>query len=589
MSIAALSLILVESMLVAPANALDEEGVDPGSDPALVEPINLNRATLEELMTIPGMTVDLATDLVRLRATQGPIQTWSELMSPAADLSAGRLLAVRPWLFLGAASAGHEARAALARTRTPTRSRDDAGVLFRSGWVAAAGRVRRSLSNGLMPEVDLSMSLKARPRPGLALHVGDMAPVEGLGLLFGLRGSFTGEPPVGRHPTNSPWAIGKPDDLLRTVPTPGSRFLRGGVIDMGGRITLGTFAYQAALAAASLGDSILPPPRWHWARFRMGARSDSALGVAVQVAIWQQRPWSSLHLASPVGGGFARLELARDADGAIRRAIALDVRDGKRLRVEFRHVGGSRSFVAPLGFDSQRDPVSAALLSTGRNENREVTSVLLRTRVARHAAVEGRLIGWLDPAVSGRAFDRAIGRAELGLEMTRPPGLAMAFDIGLETRGAPGPSRLADAPERRYNGRLKAAWEGKRTRLRLDWSGRLDLDLGTAGADHRLRNARDLLAIRGRWRGPSGTWAGGGLARFDMPSSGSALVFEERAAGLNGSITVRGRGRRWHLAAGVSRGLMEVAVFVAEEVSVLADEERSAGVAFRFAAGGSDW
>ncbi|MDZ4805821.1 MAG: helix-hairpin-helix domain-containing protein [Candidatus Eisenbacteria bacterium] len=587
--LAAFSLLIIEAISASPAGAIDEAESGMAMDAALVEPININRTTLDELMTIPGMTADLAQGLVQFRATHGPIRAWSELASAESDLPAGRLLAVRPWLFLGAAAAGNEVRASLARTKTPTRIRDDATLLLRSGWVAAAGRVRRTMSNGLQPQVEPSMSLRIRPRPGLAIHVGDMAPLEGLGLLLGLRGSFSGEPPIGRHPTNSPWTIGKPDDLERTAPTPGSRFLRGAVVDLGGRLTIGTFKYRAALAAASLGDSILPPPHWHWARFRVGARGDSAVGVAVQVAIWQQRPWSSLHLSAPFGAGVARLELARDADGAIRRALTLDVRDGRRLRAEFRHVGGHRSFVAPLGFDSERDPVSAALLSTGRNENREVTSLSLRARLTRHTAALGRLTGRLDPAASRRAWDRPIGAAELGIEVTRTPGLAMAFDVGLETRGAPGPSPLADPPERRYTGRLKAAWEGKRTRLRFDWSGRLDLERGAAGDDHRIRSARDLLVIRGRWRGPAGTWAGGGIARFDMPPSGSALVFEERAAGQNGSVTVHGRGRRWHLAAGIARGRIEAALFVSEEVSVLAAVERSAGVALRLAAGGSDW
>ncbi|TPW18300.1 MAG: hypothetical protein FD126_3479, partial [Elusimicrobia bacterium] len=370
--------------------------------------------------------------------------SWSELSSAEADLSAGRLLTVRPWLFLGTASAGNERRAALARTTTPTRAREDAGVLFRSGWVALAGRFRRTTAMDAEPLSAWTMSLKARPRRGLAVHLGDMAPLEGLGLLVGLRGSFTGEPPVGRHPTNSPWAIGRPEDLERNAPTPASRRLRGLVADIGGRLSIGGFDYEAAELAAGADGATPAPARWHWARLRVGARGDSIIGLALQLAAWQGRPWSSLHFAAPLGSGLARLELARDPDGAIRRAVALDIRDGRRWRAEFRHVGGDRPFVAPLGFDSQRDPVSAALLSTGRNENRDLTTLSLRTRLSRQAVVEGRLLGRLDPAGTLRAWDRLVGGAELGLEVTRPPGLAVAFDVGLETRGAPGPSEQAD-------------------------------------------------------------------------------------------------------------------------------------------------
>jgi len=584
-----LVVLLLAAFMTERAVAIEEDDADPGADLLLADPVDINRATLDELMAIPGMTADLAAELVHHRAMHGPVRSWSELTAPPAELSEANLLAVRPWLFIGDQAIGRSAAGSASRTATPTRTWDDVQLRGRTGRVAAVVRARRLTLPGFQSELATSLALRAEPRAGLSLQVGDVAPIEGMGLVLGLRGAFGGAAPSGRHPSDSSFDIEKPEDLERWAPVPGSRSLRAALLDIGGHATLGAFDYRAAFAAATVGDSVLPVPRWYWGILRLGdARDERRPGASCQVASWQGRPWISVNLAAPLGSGSGRLEVARDPDGALRRSLRLLLSEGRRLRAELHHVGGHRAFVSPLGFDSERSPVSADHLATGRNGNVDATTLILRARLSRPVVLTGQLAGRTDPAGTRRSWDRPVGLGVIGIEVTPAPRWGLVGDIGLESRGAPGPSAVADAPERRYTGRLKASWEGRRGRLRFDWSGRMDVVGGSAGTERLIRSARDLLSIRGRWRGSKGSWIGGGMARFDMPSSSSALLFEERSAGLNGSVTVHGRGHRWHLAAGFVRGPLELALVVAEEVVGGEAVKRSSSAAVRWAVGGSD-
>jgi hypothetical protein len=289
-----------------------------------------------------------------------------------------------------------------------------------------------------------------------------------------------------------------------------------------------------------------------------------------------------------MGTGAGRIEWVRDPAGASRWALAADLVGGRRWRATLRHVGGGRAFVAPLSFDSARAPLASTDLTTGRNEDRNLTQLDCRVRTSRRTAMTMSLSGRLDPAGLRRSWDRPVGAGTLGLEVTAPGGWAMAGDVGIESRGSPGPSADADAPERRGSARVKAAWEGRKVRLRFDWNGRLDLERDPAGADNRLRAARDVVSLRGRWRPASILWLAGGLARFDMMSSVTAALYEERPSGQSPSVTIRGRGRRWHLAAGAARGALELGAWLATEVDGAGGTEQAFGTLLRLRIGRRD-
>jgi hypothetical protein len=310
-----------------------------------------------------------------------------------------------------------------------------------------------------------------------------------------------------------------------------------------------------------------------------------AFGVGAHAARWEGRTWLGLEGGLPMGAGSGRFELARDPAGAPRWALAIDAAAGRRWRAALRHAGGHRTYVAPLGFDSARAPLAAATLDEGRNDGRTQTRLDVRARLSRRAALTFAFGTRLDPAGLRRAFDRPVGTGTVGLEVSPGSGWSVAGAVGLESRGSPGPSAEAEAAERRGAAKLRAAWEGRRLRLRFDWSGRVDLSRDPSGESSRLRRARDLVAVRGRWRPSPSTWLGGGLARFDMASDVTASLYEERMAGVNPAVTVRGRGRRWHAAIGVARGPLELGAWLATEVDGGAAPERSAGLVVKLTAG----
>jgi hypothetical protein len=577
---ALLSLLLV----VAPGGVSaqsDDEGA-PAVDPADLEPVDVNRATLEDLLTIPGMTPELARELLRFRAAHGPIRSWSELDREGADLPAARLLDVRPWLVLGESAPGAETRVAMGRTTTPTRTRDEASVIARAGWIGAAVRWRRDTIPTAASTSTIGGVLRARIRPGVSAFVGDVAPVAGMGLILGLRGSFGAEPPTGERPGASAWRLGEAGDLVRSAPVPGGRFLRGAALDLGGRLTVGSFAYHPGLVGPAEADPPVGPARWHWAMLRGRV---AGVGLGAQVARWESGNWLGAEAGFPMGAGTGRLDVACDPSGALRWAFAADLAEGRRWRATLRHASGSAEYVAPLAFDSARAPLTPDSLAAGRNDNRSWTRLDVRVRVSRRTALEMALSGRVDPASLRRAWDRPVGAGTVGVEVTASGGWALAGNVGLETRGAPGPSGLADPPERRGLARVQAAWETKRMRLRMDWSGRIDLERDPAGADNRLRAARDLVTLRGRWRPTGGLWIGGGLSRFDMASDVTAAVYEERPTGQSPSVTVRGRGRRWHLGAGIARGPLECGAWLAADTDGSGTVEKAGGALLRLRVG----
>jgi hypothetical protein len=548
--------------LAAPARAQgDDEAVAALAGEA-ADVVDLNRATLEDFFAIAGFDPALARALLVARDRTGGFRSFEDALNRLDEDLRHRLLEWREWIVVEPVFPGSDLRATLMTRGTTSGHRRDADLLLRRGRLAWAARLREDGTADAPPTRRLTGALRLAGPLGVSLLAGDVAPVESFGLLLGTgSGLFSGGTlAAGRGLDRSPWRMEGPAELARLPPSPAARRLRGAALDWRGRIDVGVFEQEAQDAAATVGDTPAPRPRWllAGARWPRGA----GRGAGARLALWEGRPWLSLDAGLPLGGAVFRGELARDPAGRFRGAFRAVSAPGSRLTVELGHRGGARHFVAPLGFDAEAVPPAADLLVDGRNAGESLTSLLVRGRPAARIGLEGELLHRTEPARSRRPFDRPIGAARAQLRFRAATGVALLTEWRFETRGAPGPSALVESPERRHAARLSLSLDRQAVRFRADWSGRIDLATVAGDPVARVRAARDLLSLRGRWQLPLGAWLGGGVARHDLSGGASAVVYEERPQGPSPSVSVYGSGRRWHLAVGLDRGPLRVGAWV---------------------------
>lgn len=579
-------IVLFVALLAAMSGAARAQDVE---DPATAlaeaaEVIDLNRATLDDLLRIPDMEETLARDLLAARDRVGPFASLDDLVARGGALSRDRLLEVSAWLAFEPVHPGRDLRATMATRKTSTGQRRDADLLLRAGPLGVAVRVRDDLAAGQPPVRRLTGALRLALPSRLSLVVGDAAPTEGFGLLLGTgAGLFSGGAlSAGRGLDRAPFSLARVEDVARLPPSPAARRLRGAALDWRGRVDVGAFVLEAQDAAASVGDDLAPPSRWLTGGVRWPRGPGRGLGV--RAALWGSHPWLSLDAGGTLSGAAVRAELARDPAGTLRGAVRAVHRPSTRLGVEVGYRSGSRHFIAPLGFDSEAVPPAADLLSEGRNTGETLAGLLVRGRPRSRLGLEGEIVHRLEPARARRPFDRPVGAARAQLRWSASPGVALLGEWRFENRGAPGPSSLVESPGRRHAARLSLSADRKRLRFRADWSGRVELSTEPGDPVARVTAARDLFSLRGRWLGPSGVWIGGGMARHDLIVGGSAIVYEERPTGQTPSVTVRGSGRRWHLALGIERRLVRGGVYVTREDPADGTPRTLAGAALRVTA-----
>lgn len=555
---------LIGVTLIASARPRAEETVAPVV--AEVEPVNLNRATLEELLEIPGLDADLARWIVGRRARSGPFRSPDEL-TEHPGISAARLAELEPWLFIDPAGAGSIRRAsATAREdRRATGERREARVTLAGGWFGGAARWRAA--PGLKPGTGaITGVLRLRPANGLSLSFGDLAPARGAGLGCNLRSGFGGSSRVEVVGAAGAGLFELPAGaaLDRAAPSPEARRLRGVGLGLGSFLSMGLFDYHAGATAPAGAAS--RPPRIALAECG-GRRADGRFALRCRGALWQGRLWPGAEAG--LGGRDRSLfvEWASDPAGHHRGALLTKWQPRRGTILEAWHSQGAPRFVSLLAGDSEVPPSAADDPGSGRNGAGRRSGLLARGRLTRRATLEGELASAIDPATERRAWDRLTGSARLRLDLTPARGWALAMEGRTEGRPSTGPSEAADAPWRRHTGRLVAGWEGEGRRFRLEWRGQLTLEppLSRTGPG-RLVNRGELLAVRGRWPLHSGLWLGGGISRFDLPSDGLAMLGEERPPGVSAGVTVRGRGRRAHLALGGRNGRVEGGLYFTAEV-----------------------
>jgi hypothetical protein len=583
---AAVIAVVLGALAAAPSAAQLEDEAAALAEEA-VEVVDVNRASLEELLAIPGFEPALARTLLAARDRAGGFRTFDDALARLDDDGRARLLEFRAWLDVEPLFPGGELRVALASRGTTTGRRRDGDLLARRGRVAVAARLREDGVDGGAPDRRATAALRLAGPAGLSLMAGDVAPVESFGLLFGTgSGLFAGNSlAAGRGLDRSPWRLDTTADLGRLPPSPAARRLRGAALDWRGRIDVGVFQQEAQEAAATVGDEPAPPPSWLLAgvRWPRGA----GRGAGVRVALWGGRPWLSLDAGGTLGGAAVRGELARDPAGRSRRAFRIAHEPGARLAVELAHRSSAPDFVSPLGFDAEAVPSAADRLDEGRNAGESLTALRVRGRLCSRLGLEGEVANRLEPARSRRPFDRPVGAARVGLRWSAATGTLVLAEWRFENRGAPGPSSIVESPERRHAARLSLSCDRKTVRFRADWSGRIDLATEAGDPTARLVAARDVVSLRGRWLLPRGFWIGGGVARHDLASGASAVVYEERPPGPGPSVTVHGSGRRWHLALGLDSGPLRAGAFVTRGDPASGTPRTLGGVSLRLALGGA--
>jgi hypothetical protein len=604
-------LALVASVALAIAlsggtGAAQESGDVPSANLEELDPVNINEASVTELLEIPGMDPGLARAIVAFRLEAGPLDS-VEALYRSASITASRLLEVRPWLT--AEPPGRATTFDLSQTvrsaTTPPSPRLETKLSAGRGGVFVAARTRRLLSaaDGAVRSVVTGL-LRVRPGRGLTLSLGDLAPVEGLGLLMGVSSRPPTRGALAPHGalSSGPWGARPDGDLRRTPPAPDGRFLRGAAAAVGSHIVLGAFEYHAGITAYREEETVTPPARVLLGGFQFGPAGKEALesgdrgasgagapssrGLAARTIFYDGRFWLGTTAAVPLPGSRVTLETVLDPARRHRVGLAVESAGSTRLQFRFSHVAGPRAFVNPLGADCERAPASGEFLETARNENRSETALFARARAFRRVAFELEVRSALDPATARRGWDRPVGTGIARLEASPGKGWALTAETRMENRGAPGPSGDADAPLRRHSARLAAGWDRGRAHLRVEWQGRIDFQVppgGTATAP--LDQVQDLVSARARWPLSRTIWIGGGVAHYRLPPASPGVVYEERPTGLSPAVFVRGTERRIHLAAALRLKRVEAGAFVARRQSGVETNDLTWGGVLRLRTG----
>lgn len=579
---------VVVPLAIAPIAATAQETTDVPTNLEELDPVNINEASVADLLEIPGMDPGLARAIVAYRLEAGPLDSVEALYRTPA-ITPSRLLEVRAWL-----TAERRARAmsvdlsqAVRSASTPPSPRLDTKMALARGGVFLAARARRVLSGeDDAPRTAVTGLLRVKPARALTLTLGDMAPVEGLGLLVGIssrppsRGALAPDGSL----LSGPWVPRADGDLRRTPPTPDGRFLRGAAAALGSHVVLGAFQYHAGATAYSEGDQVAPPARVLLGGAQLGGEPRA---FALRAILHDGGLWLGATAAASLPGSRVMVESALDPERRHRVGVAVEGAGSTRLQFRFSHVAGPRAFVNPLGLDSEKAPAPGNLHGTARNENRGETALFARARALRRLALELEVRSALDPATLRRGWDRPVGTGIARLEASPGKGWSLTAETRIENRGAPGPSESADAPLRRHSAKLAAGWDRGRAHLRIEWQGRIDFQVPPGGkASAPLDQVQDVVSARARW--PVGkAWIGGGVAHYRLPPASPGVVYEERPTGLSPAVFVRGTERRIHVAAAAPFGGVEAGAFVARRHSGLTGAgDTTWGVVFRLRAGG---
>lgn len=588
-------LALAGLLMVAAARPLAAQEDDLPAAAAELAPVDLNRASLEELLEVPGLDAETARRILEWRVERGPIRSLGELAA-IPGLTPARLAELESWLYVEEVALPSAARGArrlevlALRQWRATGLRSDLRI---SGAGSALGLVARWRTSPTAPAGASAITgvLRWRAARGLSLILGDMAPARGAGLGLSLRSGFGGASrveSVGRIEEGL-FALAPGAPLDRSVPAAESRRLRGVAIGVGSAVSIGLFDYHAgSTVPVSAAGAAIAPLRVAVAELGESGWPGERITLRARAAAWRGRLWPGAEAAFGPAGSGGRFEWAADPDGHHRAAILRQWRPGRGVTLQAWHGWGAPEFVSPLAGDSETEPADADSLSGGRNAGGRRSGLLARARLNRRVALEAEAGVVIDPATARRVWERRTSRSRLRFDLIPATGWSVALEGRLDDRASPGPSEVAEAPWRRPAGRLLAGWERGERRLRVEW--RADLTLERARSPVHpgaLLTEGRLFSIRGRWPLKSGFWIGGGMARFDLPSSALALIGEERPAGISAGVTIRGRGRRDHLAAGFTGGHLRAGFYVTAETRTDGVTRREGGVLIQIRLPGS--
>lgn len=551
------------------------------------EAIDLRRADLDALLTLPGMDAATAGALLVCRR-QAELDLDGLLACAGAPTA--RSAEWRDALFWepeapGPATAASVALRGSSETPDPRESdvpiadatlRRELKVRGRARGFGAAFRVNRDRTDPEAGADSFSVAGVVRIRAfdgALAGSIGDLAPHEGLGLLFGVTARAA---PRGVVPYRAPgsalegWTPLRSEALDRAAPSTAGRRLRGASVLLRGRLHLSVFRYHPGDTGTGV-DSLAPrlmlpgEAAGLWIGAAPGSAPRGRWYAGPRLLRLDGRYWPGLVVGREAPGVRFAAEGVRDPGGRLRGGVTLErAADGSVFGWSLQL--SAPDFVNPLGSDSERSPLREGPVGEGRNAAAAGAGLALRHRVRPALWVHAAAAATLEPPGTRRAYRRGRGDVSAGLDAALGSGWSSRAELRFETRTAPGPADGVEAPLRRPTLLVRIHQDGKGRRLSAGWSTRADLEQAAGGATAPAVATVALLAdLRGRVRVARDLWIGGGLAQFDLPTGGLMSLYEERPRELPGAVTLRGRGTRGHTMMEVTLPFGTAGVYLSRE------------------------